>query len=142
MITTERLGNMTISKYIGNNVCRNHQMGTFQHNVYIRCKITFEDSYLKVLDHATFARFRCNTHWCQHYRFRASTHAFLAPSPIPAFHLKRPAFFLRISSLKEWVLCSLLSVMWNSNDSATSVQCSGKLIRSAKSATYRYNQGH
>ena len=38
-------------------------------------------------------------------------------------------------------LCALLSVKWNVDDSATSCTCSAKLIRSAKSATYRYNQG-
>ena len=35
--------------------------------------------------------------------------------------------------------CALLSVKWNSDDSATSSQCSAKLIRSAKPTTY---QGH
>ena len=39
-------------------------------------------------------------------------------------------------------LCRALSVKWNVDDSATSCTCSAKLIRSAKSATYRYNQGH
>ena len=46
--------------------------------------------------------------------------------------------FLRISS---WKKCALLSVKWNSDHSATSFQCSTKLIRSAKSATYRYHKG-
>ena len=32
-------------------------------------------------------------HKCQHYRFPASTHAFLAPSRFPAFYLKCPAYF-------------------------------------------------
>ena len=50
-------------------------------------------------------------------------------SRFPAFHLKCPAFFLCISSWKKCALCTLLSVKWNSDDSATSFQCLAKLIR-------------
>ena len=46
------------------------------------------------------------------------------------------------SELGRDTLCALLSVKWNVDDSATSFTCSAKLVRSAKSATYRYNQGH
>ena len=63
---------------------------------------------------------------------------FLAPSRFPAFHLKCPAFFAYFD-LKKCALCALHSVKWNSDNSATSFQCLTKLIRSAKSATYRYN---
>ena len=52
--------------------------------------------------------------------------------PLSAFHLKCPAFLLRILSWEKCALCALLSVKWNSDDSATSVQSSAKLIRSAK----------
>ena len=55
---------------------------------------------------------------------------FLAPSRFPAFHLKCRLFCVQILS---W---------WNSHDSATSFQCSAKQIRSAETATYRYNEGH
>ena len=34
----------------------------------------------------------CILHRCQQYHFRVYTHAFLAPSRFPAFHLKCPAF--------------------------------------------------
>ena len=54
-------------------------------------------------------------HRCQHYRFRAQTHAFLAPSRIPAFHLKCPAFFLAFPVGKNalYVLCSASSRLGN-----------------------------
>ena len=68
-------------------------------------------------------------HRCQHYRFRAYTRAFLAPS---RFSLKMSHFFLHIWCCKKCALCAPLSVKWNSDDSATSFQCSAKLIRSAK----------
>ena len=63
-------------------------------------------------------------------------------SRFPAFHLKCPAFFLRISSWKKCALCALLSVKWNSDDSATSFLCSAKLIRSAMSATISLQLTH
>ena len=62
-------------------------------------------------------------HRCQHYRFRAYIQAFLEPSrfSLKMSHLGKNAFYV-----------ALLSVKWNSDDSATSFQCSAKLIRSAK----------
>ena len=70
------------------------------------------------------------SHWCQHYRFRAQTRAFLAPS---RFSLKMSRF------LAYFELEKMRSVQHQVHDSATSIQCSAKLIRSARSATYRYN---
>ena len=57
---------------------------------------------------------------------------FFSAIPLSRFSLKMSRFFLGISSLKKCTLCALLSVKWNSDDSATSFQCSAKLIRSAK----------
>ena len=62
--------------------------------------------------------------------------------------LGRDTLFLRRPSMSYFELetdglyCALLSVKCNVDDSATSFTCSAKLVRSAKSATYRYNQGH
>ena len=75
--------------------------------------------------------YRYVVHRCQHYRFWAWTHVFLAPSHVPAFHLNCPTF-LCISSWKKCTLYALSSVKWNSDDSATSFQCSANIIRSAK----------
>ena len=59
-------------------------------------------------------------------------------SVIPLFHfsIKMSRFFFGSSSWKKCTLCALLSVKWNSDDSATSFQCSAKLIRSAKLYNY------
>ena len=59
-----------------------------------------------------------------------------ASSEIVCSHVRKIATNFRSE------LCALLSVKWNVDDSATSCTCSAKLIRSAKSATYSYNQGH
>ena len=61
---------------------------------------------------------------------------FLAPSRFPAFHIKCPAFFLVFPVGKKCNLCALVSVKWNSDDSATIFPCSAKLIRSAKLKKY------
>ena len=63
----------------------------------------------------------------------------LAPSRFPAFLLKCPTFFAYLE-LEKCALCARLRVKWNSDDSATSLQCSAKLIRYAKSTTV--TQGH
>ena len=47
------------------------------------------------------------------------------------FSLNMSRFFAYLE-LEKCALCALLSVKLNSNDSATSIQCSTKLIRSAK----------
>ena len=61
---------------------------------------------------------------------------FLASSRFPIFHLKCPAFFAYFEFEKMRSMRSAQRQL-NSEDSATSFQCSAKLIRSAKSATYR-----
>ena len=48
------------------------------------------------------------------------------------FSLKMSRFFLGISSWKKCTLSALISVKWNSDESATSFPCSAKLTRSAK----------
>ena len=57
---------------------------------------------------------------------------FFSTIPLSRFSLKMSRFFLGISSWEKYTLCALLSVKWNSDDSATTFQCSAKLIRSAK----------
>ena len=52
----------------------------------------------------------------------------LSAIPLSRFSLKCPAYFAYF----EFEKCALLSVKWNSDDSATTFQYSAKLIRSAK----------
>ena len=57
---------------------------------------------------------------------------FFGAIPLSCFLLKMSRFFLGISRWKKCTQCGLLSVKWNSDDSATTFQWSAKLIRSAK----------
>ena len=66
---------------------------------------------------------------------------FFSAIPFSRFSLKMSRFFADFESGKKCALCALLSVKWNSDDSATSLQCSAKLIRSAKSATLSLQPG-
>ena len=52
---------------------------------------------------------------------------FLASSRFPAFDFKCPAFFAYFELEKMRSRCALLSVKWNSDDSATNFQCSAML---------------
>ena len=74
-------------------------------------------------------------HRCQQYRFRASAHAFLAPSRFSAFHLKCPAFLAyfeleKMHSMRSFQrqvelrrLCNQFPVLGKANSLFKLVKC-------------------